>query len=323
MITAMIREIKKKYPDCFLATLTNPNTAKIMTNNPYVDEILIDDLSKKTFWKVIKQLRELRFTDGLLAIPTERAAYQMMFAGIKTRAGEGHKLYEIISGMRSVDRHGYSPLKHETDYCMDTARKIGIKSDNMSLEIYVTDEEKKEAIEILSRYGVEENDYKIMIHTGSLGSSSNWSEDKYLALIKEMLNLEIPKMKIFLTAVEMSDSFLKDIRLINDDRVIDISGNWGDLRQFIKVISVMDIFISNSTGPLHIADALNLKCLGIYCHRPMNSAKYWGIINKRSINLEVPGEYCDRNCSQDKQTCNFENGIRIDQVINGIKTLLN
>jgi ADP-heptose:LPS heptosyltransferase len=323
MITPMLREIKKRFPDSFLATLTNENTANIIKHNPYVDEIITDDLSKKSFWKIVKLLRERHFTDGLMAIPTERAAYQMMLAGIKTRVGEGHKLYEIISGTRSVDRHNYIPLKHETDYCMDTARKIGIKSENRELEIFVTDEEKKEAHEFLTKYGIDNNSYKIMLHTGSLGSSPNWSEDKYLLLLKEMLNLQIPNLKIFITAIEMSDSFLKNAEAINDKRIINISGNWGDLRQFIKIISVMDLFISNSTGPLHIADALNLKCIGINCHRPMNSVKYWGILNNHSLNIEVSKEYCDKNCSPNKEVCNFENGISIEQVINGIKTLLN
>jgi heptosyltransferase-2 len=105
MITPMIREIKKKFPNSFLATLTNPNTANILTNNPYLDQIITDDLSKKNYWRVVKQLRKLHFTDGLMVYPTERAAYQMMLAGIKTRVGEGHRLYEVISGTRSVDRH--------------------------------------------------------------------------------------------------------------------------------------------------------------------------------------------------------------------------
>ena len=322
MITPMIREIKKKFPDSFLATLTNPNTAKILTNNPYVDEIIIDDLSNKTFWKVVKQLRAFNFTDGLLAMPTERAAYQMMFAGIKTRVGEGHKLYEVISGMRSVDRHNYTPLKHETEYCLDTARKIGVKTVNQELEIFVRDDEKKEALEFLNKYGIEDTDYKIILHTGSLGSSPNWSEDKYLLLVKEMLKLQIPNMKVVLTAIEMSDIFLKNVKSLNDDRVINISGIWGDLRQFIKIISVMDLFISNSTGPLHIADALDRKCIGLNCRRPMRSVKYWGILNKRSINLEVPEEYCNKNCSADKKVCCIEDGISIDQVIEGIKTLI-
>ncbi len=323
MITPMIREIKKKFPDCFLATLTNPNTSNILINNPYLDEIIIDDLTKKSYWRVVKELRELRFTDGLLVFPTKRAAYQMMFAGINTRVGEGHRLYEVISGMRSIDRHNYVPLKHETDFCMDTTRKIGVNTNNLDLEIYVSEEEKIDTYKFLSMFGIENKDYKIILHTGSLGSSPNWSEGKYLLLIKEILTLQIPNLKIILTAIEMSEGFIKSVSDLKDDRIIDISGKLPGLRHFIKIISVIDLFISNSTGPLHLADALNRKCIGINCHRPMNSVKYWGILNKRSINMEVPEEYCNQNCSANKETCSFENGISVEQVINGIKTLIN
>ena len=323
MITPMIREIKKKFPDSFLATLTNPNTANILINNPYLNEIITDDLSKKNYWRVVKQLRELRFTDGLLVFPTKRAAYQMILAGIKTRVGEGHRLYEVISGMRSIDRHNYIPLKHETYFSMDTARKIGVNTNNLDLEIYVTEEEKKDINEFLNKIGIDNKDYKVMIHTGSLGSSPNWSEGKYLLLIKEILSLQIPNLKILLTAVEMSEGFLKSVADLKDNRIIDIASKLMGLRHFIKIISVIDLFMSNSTGPLHIADALNKKCIGINCHRPMNSAKYWGILNKTSINIEVPEEYCNKNCSANKEICSFENGISVQQVIDGIKTLLN
>ena len=55
MITAIPREIKKAFPDTYVATLTQPNTARILENNPYIDEIITDDLSKDTFWKVTKE----------------------------------------------------------------------------------------------------------------------------------------------------------------------------------------------------------------------------------------------------------------------------
>ena len=323
MITPMIREIKKKFPGSFLATLTQPNTANLLLNNPYLDEIITDDLKKDTFWKVVKLLRNQHFTHGLLIWPTERAAYQMFLAGITTRIGVGHKIYEVITGMRSVDRHNYIPLKHEADFCMDMARKIGVKTDNLDLEIYVTDEEKTEAYGFLKSLGVEENEYKVILHTGNLGSSPNWSEDKYFILLQEILALQIPNVKILLTAIEMSDDILNKVNALSDNRVIDISKRIMGLRQFIKIISIMDLFICNSTGPLHMADALKRKCIGINCHRPMNSVKYWGILNKNSINIEVPEDYCNQNCSADKKICHFENGISVQQVIDAIKILIN
>jgi len=323
MITPMIRELRKQYPDAYIATLTQPNTSNILQNNPYLDDIIMDDLKKESFYKVVNELRRRKFTDGLMVFPTARAAYQMLLGGIRNRVGEGHRLYEVITGMRSVDRHNYIPLKHEAGFCMDVARKIGVKTDNIDLEIYITDEERKEAFELLKRVGVEQEDFKLILHTGNLGSSPNWSENKYLQLIKEILLLQIPGIKILLTAVEMSEKFIKSAQALDNERIIDISKKIGGLREFIKIISVVDLFICNSTGPLHIADALNRKCIGINCRRPMNSVQYWGIINKRSINIEVSEEYCSQKCSDDNKICAFENGINIEQVINAIKTLIN
>lgn len=137
-ITPMIRELRKAFPDAFIATLTQPHTKNILLNNPNLDVMLTDDLRKETFWKVVKDLRKYKFTHGLLMMPTERAAYQMFWAGIKKRIGVGHKLYEIITLMQSVSRNNYTPLKHEADYCLDLARKIGVNINDITLEIFLT-----------------------------------------------------------------------------------------------------------------------------------------------------------------------------------------
>jgi ADP-heptose:LPS heptosyltransferase len=77
--------------------------------------------------------------------------------------------------------------------------------------------------------------------------------------------------------------------------------------------------LCSSTGPIHLADALDIKCIGIHCHRNVNCAKHWGVINKKSINLEVTKEYCDSHCSKDKNICNFENGISTEEVLKHIE----
>jgi ADP-heptose:LPS heptosyltransferase len=318
MITPMARELKKKYPDAFIATLTQPNTSKIFYNNPYVDKIIADDLSKETFRKIVKEIRAYKFTDGLLVYPTERAAYQMFWGRVKNRIGVGRILYEVITFMKSVSRNNYTPLRHEADYCMDLARKIGVETDNIQPEIFLSDGEKKWAEEYTREKGISDK-FRIIIHTGSKNSAPNWSEDKYFGLIKEICGIIAGNdFTILLTASEMTVEFKLKIAKLNDGRILDISYDIRDLRDFIKVISTADLMICSSTGPLHIADALNIKCIGLHCHRPMSSAKYWGVINKKSVNLEIPKEYCDGHCSGNKNACAFENGISIEEVLKHI-----
>ncbi|HMQ69722.1 MAG TPA: glycosyltransferase family 9 protein, partial [Ignavibacteria bacterium] len=317
MITPMIRELRKSFPDAFIATLTNTNTQDILINNPHLNQIIADDLSKNSFYSVTAKLREFNFTDGLLVMPTERAAYQMFLGGVKNRIGVGRKLYEVITLMKTVSRNKYIPLRHEADYCMDLARKIGVVTDDLTPEIYITAEEKKTGMEILRSFNVSESDMKIIVHTGSGKSSSNWSEDKYSELIKRIID-KYSSAKIILTAKEMSDNFKANIISLNSNNIVFPDQHIKRLRDLIRIISNTDLLIAPSTGPLHIASALKIKTIGLFCHRRMNCAKHWGALGSKAVNLEVSKGFCDANCSPDKETCMFEDGISVEEVLNNI-----
>ncbi len=314
MITPMIREIRKTYTDSFIATLTNPNSNDVLLNNPHLDLLITDDLKKESFRKVTKQIRANKFTDGLLVLPTERASYQMFLAGIKNRIGVGKKLYEVITFMKSVSRNKYIPLRHESDYCMDLARAIGVISDDLTPEIFITEEEKIHGRDILRKLMVNDGDHKIIIHTGSGKSSGNWSENKYFNLIREIL-IKKNNARIILTAKEMSSNFRDSILNLNDRRIVFADSQINRLRDLICIIANSDLLIAASTGPLHLASALDIRTIGLFCHRRMNCAELWGAKGRKAVNLEVSSEYCDSNCSKDKEVCRFEDGIKTEEVL--------
>jgi heptosyltransferase-2 len=129
------REIKKTFPNSFVAVLLRPYTRDIYLNNPYVDDIIIDDISQdaeKEYHDNIKKIRGYRFTHGLMLLPSVRINWMLFRAGVIQRIGSGHKLFQLLAGVKSVSRHKYIPLRHEADYCMDLARKIGVKGDDYS-----------------------------------------------------------------------------------------------------------------------------------------------------------------------------------------------
>lgn len=322
MITPVIRELRRTFIDAYIATLTNPNTADIFLNNPNLDEILTDDLGKDSFRYIVRELRKRKFTDGLLIMPTERAAYQMFFSGIKNRIGVGRKPYEVLTLMKSVSRNNYIPLRHEADYCMDLARAIGVVSNDFTPEVFVTDDEKVRGMELLRISGSIPNLKKIIIHSGSGLSSKNWSEDKYFQLVKSILK-EFENVEVILTAKEMSEEFVQSSKQYNNERVVDSRNAVKRLRDLIQIIANADILIAASTGPLHLASALGIGTIGLYCYNKVNCKRRWGALGMNSVNIEVSKEYCDHNCSPDKELCNFENGITLNQVMAILTSLLN
>ena len=117
----------------------------------------------------------------------------------------------------------------------------------------------------------------------------------------------------------MSESFRKEVTGMNhNDRIAIADNSILRLRDLICIISDADLLIASSTGPLHLASALKVRTIGLYCHRRLSSAKHWGALGELAVNLEVSKSYCDSHCSSDKEICEFENGISIEEVLRQI-----
>jgi heptosyltransferase-2 len=320
MITPMIKALRTAYPDAFIAALTDRKTRDVLVNNPSLDLLLDDDLTRESFWSVVKALRSHSFTHALLTWPTERAAYQLFLAGIRTRIGVGHKLYEIITFMRSVSRNNYIPPRHEADYCMDLARAIGVKSDNLTPAIFPTEEEKEWGRGFMESLGAGSGSARIAVHTGSGNSSANWSEAKYEALIQKMLERDTSgKIRIVLTALEMSPGLVSRLKSLDPQRVLPVAEHNAPLRRLIKIVAACDVLIASSTGPLHIASALGVRTIGLFCHRPTNCVQRWGALGPKAVNIEVSASHCDAHCGVKKEPCVFEDGIGVEEVLKNLR----
>jgi heptosyltransferase-2 len=311
--TPLPREIKKTFPDSFVAVLVRKYTQDIYINNPNVDEIiLIDDCdnSLKSFFRKVKELRSYKFTHSLTLLPTERLNYLLFFAGIPYRVGVGHKFYQFITFTKYVSRNKYIPLRHEADYCMDLARKIGVQTDDLSTEIFLTNEEKISVSEKRNKY-LDGKKYLIGIHTTSGNSAPNWSIKTYKELIEKLSQREY--LKIIVTDDKVPDE-IKSI-----DNVL--YPNLGlKLRESFLNFSVLDLLISASTGPMHIAAALKVKTLSMFCPMTACSPKLWGPKGNNSVIVRPEEYYCNSVCPGDPKKCTFEGagGITIERIISEV-----
>jgi len=309
--TPLPREIKKEFPNSFVAVLLKKYTADIYLNNPYVDKILLiddeDDNSLISFFRQVKEIRKYKFTHSLSLLPKEKINYLLFFAGILNRIGVGHKFYQFITFSRYVSRNKYIPLRHEADYCMDLARKIGIKTDDIATEIFLTDEEKKQFAnkrkELLG-----DKKFLVGIHGTSGNSSPNWTLTRYKELADMLCNKD--NLKVLIT-----DNIKHDI--IDNPKIIfpTLSNN---LRELIFTIACLDVMISSSTGPMHLAAALKVKTISLFCPMTACSPKLWGPMGNEKRIILPDENYCSTKCPGDPKICNFEGegGINVSSVYN-------
>jgi len=317
--TPIPREIKRAYPESFVAVLVRNYTKDIYINNPNVDEIIIYDQndygSKKSFWQLIKTIRSFKFTHAFILLPNERLNWLLFLSGISNRIGVGHKLYQFLSFSKFVDRKKYIPLRHEADYCLDMVRKIGIEPQSIFPEIFLSEEEIIKS-DVLRKKIAPNGEMIIGINTTSGNSSPNLQVSEYFKLIKKLS--EGNKFKILVTDNNPADE-LKKI----DDVIYPNIGS--SLRNSIINFSALDLLISSSTGPMHICATLKVPTISMFCPLPACSPKLWGPLGNDSEIILPEENYCSTKCPGDPHICDFsgDGGINADIVYERILLFVN
>lgn len=312
--TPIPRELKKTFPNSFVAVLVRSYTKDIFLNNPFVDEVIIADEflsgSKKDFFKWVREIRKFKFTHALMLLPNERINYLLFFAGIRKRVGVGHKLFQLITGVKSVSRNKYIPLRHEADYCMDLARKIGVENPDITPKIYLSEEEKEKLTE-KRKLLLGEKKYLIGIHSTSGNSAPNWTSDYYANLIKLLVNNT--ELQIVCTDQKVPEIILNTFGVKIPEDVLSI-------REF----GIFDLLVSASTGPMHVCAALGIKTVSIFCPLTACSPKLWGPLGNESIVVMPEENYCQTKCPGDPKICTFsgEGGISPAKVLEAVLKLL-
>jgi len=316
--TPIPRAIKKQLPESFVAVLLKEYTKDIYLNNPYVDEIItIDDLleEKISFFNKARAIRKYHFTHSLALLPNQTINYLLFCAGIGTRIGEGTRLYQYLTFTKSVSRKKYIPLRHEADYCMDLARKIGIVTDDLASEIYLSPEELFEVKNLRDQH-LNGGKFLIGIHSSSGNSAPNLPVKKYRELIFELK--KNPHYGVAVTDNNVPDE-LKDIEGV-------AYPNTGlSLRESIKRFAALDCLISASTGPMHLCAALKVRTVSLFCPLTACSPVLWGPRGNINEIIQPSEEYCLNKCPNDPKKCTFngKEGIQVEQVISSLEKILN
>lgn len=313
--TALPREIKKCFPNSFVVMLVRNYAKEILSNNPFIDEIIsIDDENGAGFsaWDLVKEIRKRDFTHSFSLLPTERVNWILFFAGVRMRIGVGNKFYQFITNTKSVYRRGLKPLRHEADYCADFLRKLNIEVSSYDSEIFI-DKASRELYRNLKKELLGGKRYLVAVHSTYGGSTPNWKPDYYKSLIDKLLSTN--EVAIVLTDFQIPEE-LKNIAGVNYP---DVSTQ----KKLIGLISACDLLVSSSTGPSHVAGAVGTRTLTLFCPLPACSPTLWRPTGNLASVIHPEFSYCSLFCNNEPKNCHFEgeNGITVENVFAKVKQI--
>ena len=272
--------LRQRYPQSFIGFLCSSYAASVLENNPDVNAIFLSDDPN-----LAQKIKQEKFDAAIHFYVENKTVYLTWKAAIPVRVGPFSKIASLLLTHR-VRQNRSKVEKHEAVYNWDLVRSCGAQKEPVAPKIYLTEQEIAKAKEL--RQTLNLGDHPIFIHPGSAGSALRWPVHHFIELGRQLAMLG---QTVVFTAGKEESAILDKVRAIRNPNVRIIPAGSLTLREFISVISVGKLFISNSTGPLHMASALSVPTLAFYPNLPIQtSAKRWSPFGRPQVNRVLSPE---------------------------------
>ncbi|MGD8781693.1 MAG: glycosyltransferase family 9 protein [Ignavibacteria bacterium] len=319
----MVHVIKKHFPSAEVSILIRSYTAPLVKNLKSLSNIFIlkERKDKIDFLSNLKILRQENFDYAFVVHSKFLLALILCLSNIKTRIGTGYRWYSFLFNKKIYEHRKYG-TNHELLHNMNMLKTIGINEnvdeENVQFNIQVDDESKQKVKNELSKTHFDKDKKTIIIHPGSGGSS----KDLPFLKIKTLANLLAQQLflNVILTGSKSEIQMCNNIANKNK-ALINLAGKF-NLSELTAVISLSNVVVANSTGPIHIAAALGKHAVGFYPKVKSCSQKRWGPFTNKKLIFE-PEINCS-NCTVEQcEKLNCMDSIDVQKVFEKMKPLFN
>ena len=291
-------ELKKKYTraSITLVAAVQPYQMPLSELLPQVDDILYYDKSSiSTIFRFYRRLRRKKYQIGIVpsAITQSRTAHIINFlSGAAIRVGVNsidHRLNPMRYLLNVKGDFAWTANKvHQTDRFLDVVRLIGC--DNLTFHhtparLSVPSKDVAEAQEYLNSVFPEKAAFTIGLHPGAGRTWSIWNVEKFLAVIK--------KIDQKFDARFIIDYGITDEEIIRRMRTFLVDANiphrmlMNPFKLVKGILSLLDVYITNNTGPMHIAGAVGTKTIAL-CRK--DEAFEWAPRGDHMYIIESPSD---------------------------------
>ena len=261
-----LQALRQRFPASHIAVLARPWVADIYARETFADEVILytsprgwKDLAGK--WKIARELRARRFDAAILLPNAFEAAALAWMAGIPKRIGyarDGRGF--LLTNAVAVPQKGELPT-HERFYYLELLRRSGLidhfpDSSQIRLSGAAAAREfglaRFEALGLGRVTGVSPG--------AAFGTAKRWLPERFAEAVAQLGQ----PAALFGSKDEraLCESIAENIR----QRGIPVHNFAGEttLSEFIELAAACEVYLTNDSGSMHIASALNVPTVAIF-----------------------------------------------------------
>jgi lipopolysaccharide heptosyltransferase II len=322
LTTPIIRSVREAYPDAYIAYLGEKSAVSLLGHNPHLNEIIPFDFSRPTILeqpRVILHLRRRRFDLAIDLFGNPRSALLMYLSGTPARVGQGHKgrgrLYTIL-----VSDDGRP--KTAVQFHQQFLRAVGIPSTASQTEIFLTDDERRQARGVLAGYArTAPGGPLVALQVGATWPAKRWLADRF-AQLADRVATELGG-SVILTGGPADQEIVQQVRQLSHSAPIIVGVL--PIRRLAALLAECAVVVSNDAGPMHVAVAVGTPTVGLFGPGEEN---IWFPYSSAHGHVALRKNVACHPCHLD--VCNRTGGgymecmhlLGVDEVVDAVSTVL-
>jgi len=294
LTTPVFRALRQRYPEAHIGVLAREDFAPVLLNNVYLDEVVSFDkgLSGLSFKKLVILVKRIRshfdlvivlntvthsFLSDLVAFLTG-AKYILGSEHLVLEGSKSNFFYNVIAPFSEIN-------KHQTERNLDIVRHIEADTRDFSEEIYLTREEKNNAVAFLKEQKVSPQDFLLAVHISSDDDQNRWPLTKFVYLAKFFTMRYNAKI---IASWGPNDSDLGQ-EFISGLPFKPIEVNHLDFREFAAVAFFSNLMICNESAFMHLAAAVGTPVVALF---GQTDPHQWKPVGKQIIAIQDADYKC-------------------------------
>jgi len=295
----LYKALKKKYPEASITLVASPTNYSIpfIKINPFIDHVIFyDKTSIKTIINFYNKLRQKKYYLGIVpsTVKVSTTSHIINFlSGAKKRVGvrsiDGVENSAAFLLNISADYFWVKNKVHQRNRNLEIAMLAGceIPGDKKDSRLNISLEDQEYSDKFIRQNFPENKKLIIGFHPGAGKSTNKWSTDNFLNLIKGLYKKF--NNYILITCGEIDKVVINRIKeeLIRKEIEFKIAENLS-IFQLAAVLEKINLYITNDTGPMHIAAMTNVNQISLI---PDANIYEWAPIGENKYNLKSdPGD---------------------------------
>ena len=272
MCTPALRNLKEQTGAHVTFLHMFKTTWEMLQGNPYVDENVHFPFLSTSKLASVKFLLSLRgkYDASVNFYPSNRRDYSLaaFLTGCPQRVGHRYRERDLVEMNFLKNR---TVMEDDTLHnVQENLRLLGLlgieRTEPYPLELYLRDEEKLAAAETLKGMGVEA-ELLIGFHPGTSTFKNHtrkrWPTERFASLIRTLADL-YPRAAFLLMGGPEERPVREQIRDASGTAERTVIIETDSIRQTSATISLMNAFVSNDSGLMHIAAALQVPTVALF-----------------------------------------------------------